>query len=263
MTLAGKRIVLTRQSGKNEQLAKLLTERGARPVEVPTIDVVDPPSWTQVDASIRRLFAGEFEWVVFSSSNAVSRYCARLGCSPEEVFEKSKVAAVGSSTERSLRERGVNVDLVPASYTGADLGRALGQGTGSVLLPRAEDVPEEMTSILTDQGWTPEHVTVYRTVTSDGSSPGAGSVRDRDFDIVTFTSASTVRGFAELFGAPEDLGLHPGGDRLVACIGPVTAAACSELGFRVDGTADPHTIEGLAVLLDRLPDVSSAGEVAR
>ncbi|MGI8774960.1 MAG: uroporphyrinogen-III synthase [Actinomycetota bacterium] len=265
MNLTGKRVVLTRQAGKNQRLAAMLEERGAVPIEAPTIAIVDPPAWTEVDASVRRLFAGEFEWVVFSSGNAVTRYCARLGCTPAAVFGKTKVAAVGSTTEQVLREKGVEVDLVPGSYTAVDLALALGEGSGRVLMPRAQDVPAEMTNVLSESGWTPEPVTVYRTETAEGSGPGAARVRAGDFDVVTLTSASTVRGFAELFGAPESLELHPsgGGSRSVVCIGPVTAAACEELGFRIDAQADPHTIEGLTSALEGLPDERSAGEMAR
>lgn len=265
MNLSGKRIVLTRQAGKNERLAELLGARGASIVEVPTITVADPESWAEVDESIRRLFAGDFEWVVFSSGNAVTRYCARLGCTPGEVFTKTRVAAVGSTTKRILQDKGIQVDLVPETYTAQDLALALGEGAGSVLLPRAQDVPVEMTRMLAELGWTPEHVTVYRTQTAEATGTAAGRVRAGDFDIVTFTSASTVRGFVELFGAPERLGLHPSADggRRVASIGPVTAAECRALGLRVDAIADPHTVEGLAAALDASSDDPATGEMAR
>src|SRR6185369_8097943 len=60
---------------------------------------------------------------------------------------------------------------------------------------------------------------------------------DGSVDAVAFTSASTVRGFASLTA-----------DRAApaVAIGPVTARAAREEGFRVAAVADPHTVAGLA-----------------
>jgi uroporphyrinogen-III synthase len=78
-------------------------------------------------------------------------------------------------------------------------------------------------------------------------------------DWLTFTSPSTVRNFITL---TRRAGLNPfqlAGSPRVACIGPVTAEAARELGFRVDAVAEPHTAEGLLAAIqahinDRLPD---------
>jgi uroporphyrinogen-III synthase len=61
---------------------------------------------------------------------------------------------------------------------------------------------------------------------------------------VTFTSASTVRGFVRLLGAVR-------GAPRVVCIGPVTAREAREHGFVVHAVADPHTIEGLVAAVER------------
>jgi uroporphyrinogen-III synthase len=54
-----------------------------------------------------------------------------------------------------------------------------------------------------------------------------------------------------MVGAPEDLHLSPGdeGSKVVACIGPSTADAARELGFRVDVVPDDHSSRGLALAL--------------
>jgi uroporphyrinogen-III synthase len=65
-----------------------------------------------------------------------------------------------------------------------------------------------------------------------------------EVDAVTFTSASTVRGFIGALGTVK-------GDPKVICIGPVTAREAREHGLRVHAVASPHTIEGLVAAVER------------
>jgi uroporphyrinogen III methyltransferase/synthase len=65
-------------------------------------------------------------------------------------------------------------------------------------------------------------------------------------DAITFTSASTVRGFLQALG---DIGLV--GNPKVVCIGPVTAKAAREHGLTVHAVANPHTTDGLVEALER------------
>jgi uroporphyrinogen III methyltransferase/synthase len=238
--LDGRRVVVTRSTQQSGGLAGLLRERGAEVIEMPTIAIEPPESWTEVDDAVRRLAQGEFEWVTFTSANAVERFFSRLGCMPAEVFSKTKVAAVGSATGALLNERGVGVDLVPDTYTAVDVARALGPGSGSVLLPRAADVPPDMARALQEAGWQTHEVAAYRTVPADRSDL-ADNVVTGGFDIITFTSASTVGGFIGMFSDAAALLT----DKIVACIGPVTAEACRAAGLKVDVEATEHTASGL------------------
>ncbi len=68
-------------------------------------------------------------------------------------------------------------------------------------------------------------------------------------DVLTFTSASTVRGFAELLGGDESAREAARG-KCVACIGPITAQAAAEIGLHVDIVADRYTTAGLLDALD-------------
>src|SRR2546427_752222 len=59
--------------------------------------------------------------------------------------------------------------------------------------------------------------------------------------VVTFTSSSTVRGFAELVGGPVAVS----GRFAAAVIGPVTAETARELGITVAIEAQDYTVPGL------------------
>ncbi|MBA3690846.1 MAG: uroporphyrinogen-III synthase, partial [Actinobacteria bacterium] len=62
---------------------------------------------------------------------------------------------------------------------------------------------------------------------------------------VTFTSASTVRGFVGALGAVK-------GTPKVVCIGPVTAKEARSHGLVVHAVARPHTIQGVAAAVERV-----------
>lgn len=251
MSLAGKRVVVTRQPGRAGSLSDLLRAEGAEVIELPTIFIEPPASWEAVDDSIRRLASGDFRWVAFTSVNAVEKFFSRLGRMPGDAFGSTKVAAVGATTAAALSERGIEADVVPESFTGTALAEALGSGDGTILLPRAQDVPPDMVEVLRANGWDTCEVAAYRTVPATPDGPAADAVRAGEFDIVTFTSASTVKGFVGMMGAPSALGLGTADapERLVACIGPITAAECAAGGMRVDVVASEHTATGLVAAL--------------
>ncbi|MFP5299038.1 MAG: uroporphyrinogen-III synthase, partial [Actinomycetota bacterium] len=124
MGLDGRRVVVTRRPEQAGRLSAALGAAGADVIELPTIRIEPPESWTEVDGSIRMMTSGSFDWVAFTSANAVEKFLSRLGCMPEEAFVSTKVAAVGPATRASLEAKGIGVDLVPDSYTGLSLARA-------------------------------------------------------------------------------------------------------------------------------------------
>ena len=123
-------------------------------------------------------------------------------------------------------------------HTTLALGEAFPDGTGRVLLPRADVAPEGLERRLTAKGWTPVRVDAYRTRIPDALPRDVLEVLEAGaVDAVVFTSASTVRGFASMAGVTD---APP-----AMCIGPVTAEAARDAGFVVAAVADPHTVEGV------------------
>ena len=105
-----------------------------------------------------------------------------------------------------------------------------------MLLARAEVARDVLPDGLRAKGWDVEVVDAYRTVRAEPDADRLAGVAAAD--IVTFTSSSTVTRFLEVAGA-EHL------PRMVACIGPITAATAREAGIEVDVEAEEHSIEGL------------------
>jgi uroporphyrinogen-III synthase len=240
------RVVVTRARRQAGALGRLLGERGARVLYVPVIEIAPPRTWAAVDAVLQRVATHQFDWVVFTSANSVATVLGRP--SALDALRAARVAAVGPATGAALESRGRPPDLMPQEHTAVALAAALGPGPGRVLLLRAAGAPSEIVDTLRAAGWTPEEVGAYRNVVA-GRTETAREVSAGNFDAVTFTSGSTARGFAVVVGPPEALGLGPTGTKVVACIGPATAAAARASGYGVDVVAREHSSPGLVAAL--------------
>ena len=246
--LVGLTVLVPRARGQAADFSALLRERGAEPLEVPTIEIRPVASTADLDRAVADLAAGRFDWVVLTSVNGVAALRARveaLGHGPGAVA--ARVAAVGPATEAALRDWGLAPDLVPEVATTAALGHAFppGPGTGRVLLARADLANPELARLVAAKGWEPVEVVAYHTVPLGALDPAARRRLDRgEVDWVAFTASSTVEGFLRGYGGPPPPGVR------VAAIGPVTAGTARSAGIRVAATATDHTIGGLIAAIE-------------
>ena len=234
--LFGVRIVVTRPRAQAAELVTRLEQLGADPVEVPTIKIVAPKDPAPLDGACAQI--GEFDWVVFTSANAVSHFMRRLLAGPGDVrdLKDVKLCAVGPATAAALSQYSLRIDLVPEEYRTEGVIRALRQDrdlTGMrILLPRADLARDLLPAGLRQAGANVTSVTAYRTAPVDLEGAGAPDIYrlllERRVDIVTFTSGSSVKNFVRVLGADQAADLLRRVD--VACIGPVTAAVATRLG---------------------------------
>ena len=250
LPLAGARIVVTRARAQAGELTAALEALGAAVVELPTIRIVPPAD----PEPLRRAAAeaASFDWIVFTSVNAVERFAATLRATggDERRLRGVRVCAVGPATAAALTGRGVRADAVPEEFV-SDAAPAAMSAVDElrgrrILLPRARAARAALPEALRAAGARVVEVEAYATEV-DGR--GAEAVRERlaagEVDVVTFTAGSTVRAFAELVGT----GL---GRARVASIGPVTSAVAREVGMRVDAEAAEHTVGGLVQVVREL-----------
>lgn len=246
-SLRDKRVVVTRPRNQAEPLTRALRRAGAKPVELAVIGIDSPPNTSDLDAALTGLSSGLFDAVVFTSANAVERTFNRLETLGIHGRLRTPIVAVGPATARALARRGMQDAITPDSFTGVDAARALGAGSGRVLLPQAEEARPATAEALREQGWTVETVTAYRTVPISPDPQAAQEVRAGLFDAVTFTSGSAVRGFIRALGDPGDLGLGPGGSKAVVCLGASASDEATAAGMGVVAVAAEPTMDALAV----------------
>lgn len=234
--LSGWRVVVTRSLAQASGLVELLRDAGAEPIEVPTIEIVDPADGGRaLDTALARL--DSFGWVAFASANAVERTFGRL--TDARVLGGVKVAAVGRATAAALSARGVKADLVPSVAVAEELVKAFGPadppGT-RVLLPQAAGARDALRDGLRALGYEVETVEAYRTTHPEPGEDTASLLESAH--AITFSSSSTVEGFLGAYG--RDL-VPP----VVASIGPVTTATARVHGLHVDVEASEASIEAL------------------
>ncbi len=244
--LSGRRVVVTRPEEQAEGLCSRLRALGAEPVEFPVIAIAPPEPGGQLDQALARL--SSYDWLIFTSVNGVECFWARLAASAASAaaIGPAKVAAIGPATAAALRQRGVQVSLMPGEYRAEAILDEIGDVAGqSILLPRADIARPALADGLRAKGARVDEVPAYRTVASTPAAAAFDSLR-AGVDVITFTSSSTVHNFVA-----QTAGLSYG-DPLIACIGPVTAATARGLGLRVDVVAGEYTMEGLVEALDEL-----------
>jgi uroporphyrinogen-III synthase len=242
-SLAGRTVLVTRPAERSERLVKLLDQRGARAIVAPAI-TLRPARTAALTAALRDLAGGGFAWVLLTSPSTVAMLAGRLGSAGDV---RARVAAIGDGTAEAFhRWARRDPDLLPRTFTTTGLARAFPRGHGRVLCARADIAPEGFEDALAAKGWTPVRVDAYRTAFSKTLPKEArDALKAGEIDAITFTSASTVRGFVGALGSVKDV-------PKVVCIGPVTAREARAHGFIVHAVADPHTTAGLVAALERV-----------
>ncbi len=243
--LFGKGIMITRPEEQSEEFSSLLREEGARVIPFPTIKIVSPDRFDDLDRAIKNI--ERYEWIIFTSANGAKFFFNRfreLGSDMRDL-KGIKICTIGPATASVIEMMGVKVDLVPDEYISEGVVEAFKekelQGK-EVLLPRAEIARDVIPQGLSKLGAHVDIVTAYRTVNSGKNKAEFDEVMDQNkIDVITFTSPSTVTNFIDIIGKDTRLPEHV----KIACIGPVTLDAARKAGLKVDIMQGPDVISGL------------------
>jgi uroporphyrinogen III methyltransferase/synthase len=198
--------------------------------------------------------AGTFDWIVFTSANAVEAFMAALFQSGRDVraLAAVQICTVGSATAERLGRYSITADLVPDEFRAEGVIEAMTAadtvGGRRVLVPRADIGREHIIEHLRHMGAEVEDVVAYRTVIEEGQGADDpdvyGMLLENRIDVVTFTSPSAVRHFAKLYGAEQVADLLR--NTVVAAIGPTTSDAAAQLGISVTVQPSTPTVAALA-----------------
>jgi uroporphyrinogen-III synthase len=245
--LDGRAVLIPRPPHQASALTARVRAAGGTPVEAATI-TTEPGDEAALRRAVRELADGAFVGLCVTSGNgarALAAAFADTDLDPATVLSGlSVVGVVGPATAALVTDQlGVAPTVVPDRATGAALAGTLPPGRGRMLLPRGDLASDDLVDGVRRAGYEPVPVVAYRTVTAAAlpdevlADLAAGAI-----DLVAFTSASTVRGFVTLLGDRPWSGA-------VVSIGPVTSAACRDLGVPVAAEADPHDLDGLLAAL--------------
>ena len=221
---------MTRAAEQAEPLAARLRDLGAEPVVVPLIEIGPPTDGGVLLAeALEQLH--RYDWLVVTSLNGASAVHDAVAALPRAA-KRPFIAAVGVATAQAL---GAPADLVPTEQRAEALVTEFPNGTGSVLLPQAEQAGPDVAAGLRAKGWQVHVVAAYRTLPV---VPTAGVLlRVLSADAVLFASGSAVRAWAAVFGLQTPA--------VTVAIGPSTKQVAELLGLKVDAVAADHSLEGL------------------
>jgi len=250
LPLLGKRIVVTRSREQAGSLARELNRLGAEVIEFPTIRIepLGGDRLRELDCAIGSV--ARYRWVIFTSVNAVDAFLDRMHALGKDArsLASCSICAIGPATAGALREKCLIADLVPEKFVAEAIVDAFAKAGGiagaRILLPRALVARDILPDSLRELGAEVDVVPVYETVPKiDHPQDVRELIARGEFDVVTFTSSSTVRNFAEIVGTERAREIC--GRALCASIGPITSQTARELGIPIAIEAAEYTIDGL------------------
>jgi uroporphyrinogen-III synthase len=267
--LTGTRILVGRARHQAGSLSTSLRTLGASVLEIPFIEIRKPQSFAPMDAALKNLKA--YDWLILTSANGVEAMWQRLRKLriTRRNLKHLQIAAIGPATKKAIVKHGLKVKMVPEEYVAESVVKGLRDKVKGkrVLLVRAKVARDVIPDSLREAGAQIDVVEAYETVVPEKSRTRLRATfknKDRRPHVVTFTSSSTVKNFAELLFSKGETPMNgkskagkgkPSFLKNVqfASIGPVTSGTLREFDMQVAIEAREFTMGGLirAIVLAR------------
>jgi uroporphyrinogen-III synthase len=239
-------------------------------IEIPFIEIRVPESYAPLDTALKNVKS--YDWLILTSANGVEAMWDRVRKLriARRKLKHLKIAAIGPATKKAIVKHGLKVKMVPEEYVAESVVKGLRDEVKGkrVVLIRAKVARDVIPQELRAAGAEVDVVEAYETVVPERSRARLRALMKnvaRRPHVVTFTSSSTAKNFAELLGDAR-IGSRDG-DSLkddlhkedllqgvqFASIGPVTSTTLRELQLPVAIEAREFTMGGLirAIVLAR------------
>ncbi|MFS0822515.1 uroporphyrinogen-III synthase [Bacillus sp. 1P02SD] len=246
--LLGKTILNTRGKSAAAAFSKKILAAGGTPIEIPLLTFQKPKDTTIIAETIKNLH--RYEWLVFTSKNGVDFFFEFYDQVLEKVTKNipmPKIAVVGSKTEKTLLAKGYRPVLVPDEFIAEGLFESLRPYVMPgvrFLLARGNLSRSFLVDELTKHGAVATDLIVYETVGDSRDKEHLITLlKEKQIDIITFTSPSTVKQFYKIVEQTEweEWTNHV----LFACIGPETKKAADHLHIPIHICPKNYTTDHL------------------
>ncbi|WP_194762455.1 uroporphyrinogen-III synthase [Microbacterium sp. UFMG61] len=250
--LDGWRILVPRGGPWGDGVAARLRDRGAVPVVAPLINFAPTTDQAALDSALRRLAAGEYDWLTVTSATTVDVMFAHRAVVPRS----TRIAAVGETTAAALQAVGYEVAIVPEEdNSAAGMAEQLialeTPERRRILALRSEIAKPVLSVMLQEAGHDVDSVVAYRTVGVPVTDRIKRDVENGRINAILITSGSVAEQVREQFPQIPD-------ETLLAAIGPRTAKDADRAGLPITVVADRQTVDALidAVSSFTLPHAS-------
>ena len=235
--LFGRRIVVTRPREQAHELVELFEDQGAQVILSPTVRLAPATDYAPIDEACADI--ASFDWVVLPALTGVEVFLRRLLAGPNDIRSLKGVGlcVMGQSSVERFEDVGVRPDVAIGEFRPELVVEALA-AKGSlqgrrILIPHAEGAREHLTAELRQAGAEVVEVGAYRIERVLPGDPGEPDLYkmllEKQIDVVTFASPSTVKEFVDIHGADAVADILR--TTAVACVGPVTAQTAQALGI--------------------------------
>lgn len=244
--LGNRRVIVTRPRERASKMAGALREQGAEVLELPAINTIPIAPNNALDEALKNI--RRYQWLALTSPTGVHIFMDHLKETRFDVrcLYGVKLAAIGSATAKELQSYGLQSDLIPHEYSAAALGEALSREKGPVLIARARAGASALPLALEAAGVRYDDIPIYDThETAARSERALALLKAGEIDYVTFTSASTVHGFAKQMAGCDYTGVQ------AICIGAATEKAAKAYGMETH-TAREASIPAMVSLMIEL-----------
>ena len=249
--LKNKIIVLTRSPEQASQSSAIFEKLGANVLLFPTIKIIPPKSWEEFDKSVKRL--REFDYIVFTSPNAVKMFCRRCQeLRVEADFQLIKVAAVGKITESLCIENNIPVHIIPYKFTSKGIIKKLKEIDISgkrFFIPKSAIARDELKLGIEEIGGIVHTADVYDVVILEKEEikENIEELSKQKPDVYIFTSPSTFENFSKIIGLTKPVEYFL--DSRIAAIGPTTKSAIEKRDVTVDVMPEEYSMDAMAKAL--------------
>jgi len=251
LPLYGKRVLFTTPRNYAGSLGKLLLERGARIVWMPTIEIWPMQDYREFDQAIDNL--ADYAWIGFTSENGIEAYCNRLAAKGIDgrLIKTTKLAAFKADA-RAFVPWGITPDLLPEESSPKGIIDELvsrGVKSGKILVPVPEVsgvqepyVVPEFIEQLQKLGMTTHRVAAYRTMAvTEGIAVEMRMLLNREIDIIVFTSSAEIFSLLDHLKDKREI-LN---DVVTAYMGTFTARTGTMVKLRQDIVPEKFTMQAL------------------
>ncbi|MDR7928555.1 uroporphyrinogen-III synthase [Acidithiobacillus thiooxidans] len=247
--LQNKGVVVTRPREQAGDLVEALKAVAARPILFPAVQIEAPENWQSLDDALHQL--DTFDWVIFTSRNAVAFALSRLQSRNLIWPQGPRVAAVGRETAKALREFGLQVDLVPKKFSSEGLlnsAELAEMQDRHVALFVGDQGRELLEKVLRERGAQVNKVLCYRrTLPGANPTPLLHAWARGELDAVTLTSPEIFNNFYQMIGG---LGQRWLKNTPLIAISPLTAEAITAVGLPDPWVAEEASTEGIMAALE-------------
>lgn len=235
LPLKGKKILVTKPKSTSQKLISSLCDLGADVTAIASIKTEN------IDFAMPAL--DTYSTIVFTSASGIKSFFDKLYSLNKDarLLSSIKFAVIGNQSAEELLKFGIKADFIPSVYDGETFARELTATEfvkGKLLLLRGNIATKEINSILLENHIEFDEITVYNTIYEENKS-----INLRDYDMITFTSASCVKAAHFENTASE---IH------AICIGKQTAKEAEKQGFNKITIAKEPTISSMVDAIKEL-----------